>query len=67
MTEPRDEFDSPWKDILEAYFEDFIRFFFPHYESRWSELEASRNPFAIAVIAHLQTKETRQDAQTLKE
>lgn len=30
MTEPRDEFDSPWKDILEVYFQDFIQFFFPH-------------------------------------
>lgn len=29
MTEPRDEFDSPWKDILEAYFPDFMQFFFP--------------------------------------
>jgi hypothetical protein len=24
MTEQRDEFDSPWKDILEAYFQDFV-------------------------------------------
>jgi hypothetical protein len=30
MTEQRDEFDSPWKDILEAYFQDFMLFFFPH-------------------------------------
>lgn len=186
MTEPRDEFDSPWKDILEAYFQDFIQFFFPHihpdidwnrgydfldqelrqvvrdaelgkrlvdklvkvwklggeetwvlahieiqsqeesqfsdrmfvyyyrlrdrynqqiaslailgderatwrpqpfreelwgceatfrfpiiklldYESRWSELEASQNPFAIAVMAHLKTKETRNDAVARKE
>lgn len=181
MTEPRDEFDSPWKDILEAYFQNFMQFFFPQihddidwnrgydfldqelrqvvrdaelgkrlidklvkvwklsgeetwvlahieiqsqaesqfsdrmfvyyyrlrdrynrpiaslailgderatwrpqpfreelwgceatfrfpiiklldYESRWAELEASQNPFAIAVMAHLKTKETRNDA-----
>jgi hypothetical protein len=123
-----DQFDSPWKDILEAYFEDFMRFFFPKihadidwsrgydfldqelrqvvlaslailgddretwrpgpfetdlwgcrakfefptiklldYESRWSELEASDNPFAIAVMAHLKTKATRQDLQSRKE
>jgi hypothetical protein len=37
------------------------------YESRWSELEASRNPFAIAVMAHLKTKATRQDFPSRKE
>jgi hypothetical protein len=186
MTEPHDEYDSPWKDILEAYFQDFMQFFFPHiyedidwsrgydfldqelqqvvrdaelgkrladklvkvwklsgeetwvlvhieiqsqeeskfssrmfvyyyrlrdkynqkiaslailgderetwrpqpfreelwgcrvqfefpiiklldYEPRWTELEASRNPFAVAVMAHLKTKETRNDAQARKE
>jgi hypothetical protein len=38
MTELRDQFDSPWKDILEVYFEDFILFFFPqiHAEIDWS-------------------------------
>lgn len=30
MPELRDAFDSPWKDIIEVYFEDFMRFFFPH-------------------------------------
>jgi len=25
----RDDYDSPWKDILGLYFEEFIRFFFP--------------------------------------
>ncbi|MCL1469274.1 cytosolic protein [Argonema antarcticum] len=29
MIEPSTEFDTPWKDILEAYFEEFILFFFP--------------------------------------
>lgn len=29
MTDPQTEFDSPWKDILQLYFEDFIEFFFP--------------------------------------
>ena len=28
------------------------------YEARWSELEASTNPFAIIVMAHLKTKAT---------
>jgi hypothetical protein len=38
MTEVRDQFDSPWKDILEAYFQDFIQFFFPqiHAQIDWS-------------------------------
>ena len=29
MSQASTEFDSPWKDILEAYFKDFIQFFFP--------------------------------------
>jgi hypothetical protein len=28
------------------------------YEERWTELEASSNPFAIIVMAHLKTKAT---------
>jgi hypothetical protein len=38
MTELRDQFDSPWKEILEIYFEDFVQFFFPqiHAEIDWS-------------------------------
>ena len=38
MTELRDEFDSPWKEILEAYFQDFMQFFFPqiHDDIDWS-------------------------------
>ena len=30
MVEPlRDDFDSPWKDLLEKYFQQFMEFFFP--------------------------------------
>lgn len=29
------------------------------YQSNWAELERNRNPFAIAVMAHLKTRETR--------
>ena len=38
MSEIRDEYDSPWKDILESYFEDFMAFFFPeiHAEIDWT-------------------------------
>lgn len=31
------------------------------YETRWAELEATRNPFAIAVMAHLRAKQARGD------
>jgi hypothetical protein len=33
------EFDSPWKDILEAYFKEFISFFFPqaYDDIEWSK------------------------------
>ena len=33
------------------------------YEERWSELEASTNPFAIIVMAHLKTKATTRKLQ----
>jgi predicted HTH domain antitoxin len=38
MTELCDQFDSPWKEILEIYFEDFVQFFFPqiHAAIDWS-------------------------------
>jgi hypothetical protein len=29
MTDPTTDFDTPWKDVLETYFEDFVSFFFP--------------------------------------
>jgi len=38
MSQPQTEFDSPWKDVIERYFEDFIQFFLPqaHGEIEWS-------------------------------
>lgn len=30
MNEQRADFDSPWKEVLENYFRDFLAFFFPH-------------------------------------
>jgi hypothetical protein len=49
-----------------------VRFEFPmvkllDYEPRWAELEASMNPFAIVVMAHLKTKSTKQDLESRKE
>lgn len=38
MTKPLDDYDSPWKDVLERYFQDFMAFFFPeaHADIDWS-------------------------------
>jgi hypothetical protein len=38
MSQSPTAFDSPWKDAIERYFEDFLRFFFPqaHGEIEWS-------------------------------
>jgi predicted transposase/invertase (TIGR01784 family) len=38
MTSTKTPLDSPWKDILEAYFPDFMEFFFPvaHTQIDWS-------------------------------
>jgi hypothetical protein len=49
-----------------------VQFEFPtikllDYTARWDELEASLNPFAVVVMAHLKTKETRDDAINRKE
>lgn len=34
-----DDYDSPWKEVIEQYFEEFIAFFFPmaHRDIDWSE------------------------------
>lgn len=39
MADERTDFDSPWKDILEAYFPEFMAFFFPavHREIDWAQ------------------------------
>ncbi len=37
------------------------------YQSHWAELEVNPNPFAIVVMAHLKTKETKKDLQARKE
>ena len=38
MSNPQTEFDSPWKDVIERYFQDFILFFLPqaHGEIDWT-------------------------------
>lgn len=33
MPDQHVDYDSPWKEILERYFEDFMRFFFPSIHS----------------------------------
>ena len=39
MTNPPTAYDSPWKDILQTYFEEFLLFFFPqaHREIDWTK------------------------------
>lgn len=37
------------------------------YADRWEELKADSNPFSIAVMAHLKTRETRNDVNRRKE
>lgn len=39
MAEQRADFDSPWKEVLEAYFQDFLAFFFLqiHSEIDWNQ------------------------------
>jgi hypothetical protein len=39
MAEQRDDFDNPWKSILEKYFPEFMVFFFPeiHDDIDWAQ------------------------------
>ncbi|MGD1867350.1 MAG: hypothetical protein ACFB0D_22605 [Phormidesmis sp.] len=39
MAEPRNDYDSPWKEVLEAYFEECMAFFFAdvHRDIDWSK------------------------------
>ncbi len=37
------------------------------YEDRWSELEASDNPMAVVIMAHLRSRTTKSDAQARKQ
>jgi hypothetical protein len=39
MAEQRSEFDGPWKEVIEGYFQDFLAFFFPdiHADIDWSK------------------------------
>jgi hypothetical protein len=38
-TEQKPDYDSPWKEVLELYFQQFLAFFFPqiHSETDWSK------------------------------
>ncbi|MGB3292422.1 MAG: hypothetical protein WBB01_05415 [Phormidesmis sp.] len=59
----RNDFDSPWKEILESYFQECIAFFQQEVEN----LLNSENPFALVVVAHLKTIETRRDPLSRKQ
>ena len=63
------DFDSPWKEMLEVYFEPFMALFFSeaHRQIDWERgyelldyqgnpkllADAGRNPFAVVIRAHL--------------
>ncbi len=41
MNQPQTEFDTPWKDILQDYFAEFMQFLFPQ---AYEEIEWTRTP-----------------------
>ncbi|MBF2014506.1 MAG: hypothetical protein IGS23_04685 [Rivularia sp. T60_A2020_040] len=59
MTEKNTNYDSPWKEIIEDYFPQFLEFFF--YEAY---VEIAENPFGLVVMAHLKTKATSQNPES---
>src|SRR5690349_17316115 len=63
MQELAQEHDTPWKEIIETLFPQFMAFFFPTVKlldlrSQWEELESTKNPFAMVVMAHLKAHAT---------
>ncbi len=53
------DFDSPWWGMEVGFRFPVVKLL--DYAARRQELEASDNPFATLVLAHLDTQETRQD------
>ncbi|MEM1392887.1 MAG: cytosolic protein [Cyanobacteria bacterium P01_H01_bin.150] len=49
---PQTKFDSPWKDVLERYFEDFMLFFFPQAHRRidWTKKVEFLDKELLAVV-----------------
>jgi len=49
---PQTKFDSPWKDVLERYFEDFMLFFFPQTHRRidWTRKVEFLDKELLAVV-----------------
>ncbi|MEO1433310.1 MAG: hypothetical protein AAFV71_30435 [Cyanobacteria bacterium J06633_8] len=41
MTNPQTKYDSPWKEILQLYFQDFLLFFFPYIQA---EVDWTKQP-----------------------
>jgi hypothetical protein len=63
---PADEYDSPWKEVIEGAFPEFMAFYFPtakllDHEPRLAELKRDANPFALVTAAHLSALRTRHD------
>jgi len=55
----RSEEDSAWKEVMDAYFKDFVEYCLPKlyalidYQNQRSKLEASTNPFASVILMQL--------------
>ncbi len=49
---PQTKFDSPWKDVLERYFEDFMLFFFPQAHERidWTKKHEFLDKELLSVV-----------------
>ncbi len=53
----RDDYDSPWKDILELYLEDFFRFYFPdiHCGIDWNQPPLSQDKELLKIFPESET------------
>jgi hypothetical protein len=56
-TSPANDFDGPWKEALDQYFEAFLAFFFPaaHAEIDWSRGYESLNTEFRAIVREAET------------
>ena len=72
------DYDSPWKEALDAYFDPFLALLFPEvhaqvklldFAAKETELEASDNPFSKivleAILQALETAPTLEDVRRL--
>ena len=63
ISSPRQEYDSPWKEVIERYFPDFMRFFFPqaYAEIEWARPHTFLDKELQKIVGEAETGDRRVD------